>query len=130
MTGKKPKPDPVRPGDDVIAYEEIEAYYRGPVEKAAAKLKRAQADFERASAESAGKLEAFHLSGNLDLDDVPWIEMNAGDRLTASDAVFKEVTDPTTTPERKREIAAQHDAAKARHAATVRWLRDRGYPER
>lgn len=129
MTGKTPKPDPVRPGDDVIAHEEIAAYYHGHVEKAATELKRVQAEFERVSAESARKLEAFHISGNLDLHDVPWIEMNAGGRLTASDAVFKEVTDPKTAPERKREIAAQHEAAKARHAATVRWLRDQGYAD-
>jgi hypothetical protein len=131
MASKRPKPkaklDPVRPGDDVIAHEEIEAYYRSRVEKAAAELERAQAEFERVSAGSAGKLEAFHVSGNLDLRDVPWIEMNAGGRSIASDAVFREITDPATTPERKREIAELHDLAKARHAATTRWLRDQGY---
>lgn len=117
MAAKKGLPEPLQPGDEQIAREEIEAYYTGQVDQARANLEEAQARFDREQASAEAAITAFRGGERLpDVDD--WsIEVHAGGASELGLALM----DGRSTDR------AAYDLAKERQRATMRWLRTQGY---
>lgn len=119
MAAKKTKPEPLQPGDEQIAREEIESYYIAQMETARAELAKAQAAFDSATAKTSTALAAFHDGQRLPDLDVWSIELHAGGVDAFHEPVFRGL--PVDR--------AAYDKACARRDATKRWLRHQGYPE-
>lgn len=117
MVAKRPKPEPLQPGDEQIAREEIDAYYVAQLDQARAELNAAQAAFDRRAAAVSTSLAAFHDGERLADIDAWSIELHAGGVDEFHNAVFAG----------KPIDRAAYDAAKARSEATARWLRSQGY---
>lgn len=113
----KPKPEPLQPGDEEIAREEVEAYFARPVEVARAELAAAQDRFDRVKADSGASLAAFRAGERLPQMDAWGIEVHAGGHGDLGmDILSGRSTD-----------RAAYERAKARSEATNRWLRYEGY---
>lgn len=118
MAGKR-KPEPLQPGDEQTAREEIEAYYTAQMETARAELAKAQAAFDHAMAKTSTSLAAFHNGQRLPDIDAWSIELHAGGVDRFHDDFFA-----------GRPVDHEaHERAKARRAAVSRWLRHEGYLE-
>jgi hypothetical protein len=114
---RKPEPEPLQPGDQEIAREEIEAYFARPVEVARAELASAQERFDRVQADAEAALDAFRAGERLPKMDAWGIEVHAGGHGDIGmDILSGKSTD-----------RAAYDRAKARGEATNRWLRHEGY---
>jgi hypothetical protein len=113
----KSKPEPLQPGDEEIAREEIEAFYAQPVEVARAELAAAQERFDRVQASADASIAAFQAGERLPQMDAYGIEVHAGGHGDIGmDIAYGRSTD-----------RAAYDRAKARNEATNRWLRHEGY---
>lgn len=111
------KPEPLQPGDEQIAREEIEGYYTHTVDVARAELDAAQQRFDRVQAKAQEAIEAFNAGERLPEVDAWSIELHAGGHSEIGlDIINGRSTDH-----------AAYDAAKARNEATRRWLRSQGY---
>jgi hypothetical protein len=111
------KPEPIQPGDEQIAREEIEAYYTRQVEVARAELAAAQERFDRVQAKGESSIADFESGKRLPEIDAWSIELRAGGHTELGmDIVNGRSAD-----------RAAYDAAKARNEATIRWLRSQGY---
>lgn len=114
---RKSKPEPLQPGDEQIACEEIEAYYARQIERARAELAAAQERFDREKASEEASIAAFRAGGRLPKVDAWSIEVNAGGHAEIGmDLLNGRSTD-----------RAAYDRAKARNEAVNRWLRHEGY---
>lgn len=119
MAAKRTKPEPLQPGDEQIAREEVEGYFTAQMDSARAELAKAQAAFDSVMAKTSASLAAFHDGQRLHDLDVWSIELHAGgvaafhDDFYAGRSVDREA----------------YEQAKARRAAVSRWLRHQGYPE-
>ncbi len=114
---RKPKPEPLQPGDEQIAAEEIESYYTRQVEVARAELAAAQERFDRDQAHAEALIAAFKAGERLPKIDAWSIEVNAGGHAEIGmDLLNGRSTD-----------RGAYDRAKARNEATNRWLRHEGY---
>lgn len=114
---RKPKPEPLQPGDEQIAREEVEAYFARPVEVARAELAAAQERFDRVQADAEASIAAFQAGERLPQMDAWGIEVHAGGHGDIGmDILSGKSTD-----------RAAYDRAKARGEATNRWLRHEGY---
>ena len=113
----KPKLEPLQPGDEEIAREEVEAYFARPVAVARAELAAAQERFDRVKADSEASIAAFRAGERLPQMDAWGIEVHAGGHGDIGmDIVNGRSTD-----------LAAYDKAKARGEAANRWLRHEGY---
>jgi hypothetical protein len=113
----KPKLEPLQPGDEQIAREEVEAFYARPVEVARAELAAVQERFDRVQADAEASLAAFRAGERLPKMDAYGIEVHAGGHGDIGmDILSGRSTD-----------RAAYDRAKARGEATNRWLRHEGY---
>lgn len=118
--GAKPrakKPEPLQPGDEQIAREEVEAYYRHQAELAAEELAQAQARFERVQTKAEAAITAFRAGERIEQIDAWSIELHAGGATEIGMALING---------RSTDRAA-YDRAKERQQATERWLRHEGY---
>lgn len=110
-------PEPLRPGDEQTAREEVEDYYRRRIEQAEAALAKARAARDGAVAEASAALGAFTAGQRLSQVDAWAVELHAGGRhdlLTA--AVLGDA-----------HALAAVEEGRARKEATRRWLRHEGY---
>jgi len=117
MATRQKKPEPPQPGDEQIAREEIEAYFRHQAELAAEELAQAQARFDRLQAKADAAISAFRAGERIEQVDAWSIELHAGGHTEIGMAILNG---------RSTDRAA-YDAAKARNEATARWLRSQGY---
>jgi hypothetical protein len=114
----RPKsPEPLQPGDEQIAREQIEGYYTRQVETARAALAAAQERFAREQARAEAAITAFRAGGRLPELDAWSIEVHAGGHGEIGLDIING---------RSNDRAA-YDRAKARSEATNRWLRHEGY---
>jgi hypothetical protein len=111
------KPEPLQPGDEQIAREEIEAYYTRQVERARAEFAAAQERFDRETASTEASITAFRAGERLPKIDAWQIEVHAGNVGEIGRNIFSG----------NRADLAAYDRAKARNEATNRWLRNAGY---
>lgn len=117
MARQAKKPEPLQPGDEQIAHEEIEAFYAQSVEEARAELAVAQQRFDHVQADAEAALDTFRAGGRLPEMDAWGIEVHAGGHGDVGmDILSGRSTD-----------RAAYDRAKARCEATNRWLRHEGY---
>jgi hypothetical protein len=117
MAAKRAKPEPLHPGDERIAREEIEGYYTRQVAQARAELAAAQERFDREQAGADAAITAFRGGERLPELDAWSIELHAGGVAEFHEPVFLGL--PIDR--------AAYDAACARRDATSRWLRSQGY---
>jgi hypothetical protein len=114
----KSKPEPLQPGDEEIAREEIEAYYAWQIEQARAELAAAQERFDRERELAEASITAFRAGERVPKLDAWQIEVHAGGR----DRIFRDAEASGTAADWEA-----YDRAKARNEATNRWLRHNGY---
>lgn len=122
MSARKPnrpakKPEPLRPGDEEIAREEIETYYTRQIEQAQAEFAEAQERFTSATARATAAFDAFRAGERLSDVEAWSIELHAGGHVEIGQDILRG----------KSTDRAAYDAAKGRHEATARWLRHAGY---
>ena len=111
------RPEPLQPGDEQIAREEVEAYYTRPVEVVRAELAKEQARFDRVQARTDAAIAAFRAGDRLPEIDAWEIEARAGN----VGQIARDLLSGRSVDE------AAYDRAKARQGATARWLKHQGY---
>jgi hypothetical protein len=127
-------PSKLRPGDEAIAREEIEAFYAHRLAEAKKRVEAEQQAYDLVENGVSAALAAFQSGGRLPEVDVGWIALRAGGVTETTDARAAEVIDRLKTPSASRgrfvpdpDLAEADQEAAARNAATVRWLRANGY---
>lgn len=73
---------PLQPGDELVAFAEIEAYYQAEVSKATEAATEAMRLCQETANRAQAAVNALHSGGRLPAEDVPWIEMQARNAAT------------------------------------------------